>query len=115
MPIGTGSGGLKSMGDVRTPSGRTIVRQVNETSARDHGIEFHVKHGDEGRYGEGKSKIEGVYDKKPDISYSPTHHIQVLDSHDIAEVLDRHGEQIHRHLRDLSRSEQERSVRHAKC
>ena len=41
--------------DIRTPSGKVVRRQVNETASRD--IEFHTKRGQESQYGEGRSHI----------------------------------------------------------
>jgi hypothetical protein len=55
---------------VHLPNGSTIIRQVNETSARNHGIELESPTGDESSYGNGKATIEGVYNTKEDAEKS---------------------------------------------
>jgi hypothetical protein len=85
---------------VRLNNGRTVVRQVNETSSRRHGIEFHSPARDESSYG---SKVQSIEKTTPPVTIN--YHIQALDTTGIAEVLQRHGERIRRYLRDRDRDE----------
>lgn len=112
---------------VRLPNGSTIIRQVNERSARDHGIELVTPDGDESSYGTGKATIEGVYNTKEDAEkanssssskssrstkdtpIADTHvhfHINAIDGASVHGFLSDHGDSIadtvHRHLRSRS-------------
>jgi hypothetical protein len=61
-------------------------------------VEFMSPHTDESSYG---SKVESIEKVAPPVSYAPTYHIQVLDSHGVKRVLDDHGDQIARHLQRI--------------
>jgi hypothetical protein len=94
---------------VRLPNGSTIIRQVNETSSRDHGIELETPHTDESSYGNGKATIEGVYDTKPSAETHVHIHVNSIDSQDAGRFISENAHDIakhvHRHLKDqLERS-----------
>src|SRR5205823_2137367 len=76
---------LGSWVKIRTPNGRVVWRQVNETSARPHGIEFVTPSSDESSFGSGKSEIIESSPNKPPMMIN--FNIQALDHHGVRRVL----------------------------
>ena len=80
-------------------NGRTVIRRVNETSARPHGIEFHSPANDESSYG---SKVEKI-EKVPAPNVSMTFHIHGDSDHIIRTIKERSdevAEHVHRSIRE---------------
>jgi hypothetical protein len=113
---------------VRLPNGGTIIRQVNETSARNHGIEVVTPHTDESSYGSGKATIEGVYDSKDDAEKSSksgsskrirststtpiviNYNIHAIDSQDVHRFASDHASTLAHHVHSELKSRMERSA-----
>ena len=93
---------LGSWVKVKMQDGTEYTRQVQETSERNHGVEFFSdKAGKYNRHGKAMS-IESAI---PPITYAPTYHINVLDSSGISQVLENHGAQMHKHLKGIQADE----------
>jgi tape measure domain-containing protein len=99
---------------VRLPNGSTIIRQVNETSSRDHGIELESPSGDESSYGNGRAEIKGVYNTRseaeksnsmPSVNYNPTYNI-TGDADHVIRVMKDHHHVLAKHVADAVREHQ---------
>lgn len=86
---------LGSWVTIRTPNGKIVRRQVNETATRD--IEFHTPSDAQGRrdYGEGKSQI---LENGGGASITVHNHIYAMDSHGVDRVMEEHGHRIAKHI-----------------